>query len=286
MIAFVLSGTFLGIAGGIYAYYVTFLNTAAVFDVITSVLIVLAVLLGGRGTLWDPSSARSSSRRSATSRAPVFGGADAGAIRLLLFGGLLGAVAISSPRGPAGRRVRVAPAAGRGSVGAPASAAPDRSRTAVSGVGRGVVDGGDPSPALVVRGLRKSFGGLRASTVSTWTSRGADHRSHRPQRLGQNDAVQRDRRHGPNPGRHHHPRRPRAPTSGTPDARTRGARAHLSAPSAVRQPHGRREHCGARATVRVRQAVDQAGQLGERERAFAVSTTSGWLTTRTTARPI
>jgi ABC-type branched-subunit amino acid transport system permease subunit len=54
MIAFVLGGTFVGIAGGIYAYYVTFVNVAAVFDIVTSVLIVLATLLGGRGTVWGP----------------------------------------------------------------------------------------------------------------------------------------------------------------------------------------------------------------------------------------
>jgi len=163
MIAFVLSGTFLGIAGGIYAYYVTFLNTAAVFDVITSVLIVLAVLLGGRGTLWGPVLGAFIISPISDVTSTGFGGADAGAIRLLLFGGLLGAVAIFLPRGvlpvvESGLRRLL----GRGSVGAPASAAPDRSRTAVSGVGRGVVDGGDASPALVVRGLRKSFGGLRA----------------------------------------------------------------------------------------------------------------------------
>ena len=58
MIAFVLGGAFVGIAGGIYAYYVTFLNTAAVFDIVTSVLIVLAVLLGGRGTVWGPGARR------------------------------------------------------------------------------------------------------------------------------------------------------------------------------------------------------------------------------------
>ncbi|HMD91462.1 MAG TPA: branched-chain amino acid ABC transporter permease [Trebonia sp.] len=54
LIAFVLGGTFLGVAGGIYAYYVTFLNVSAVFDIVTSMLIVLAALLGGRGTLWGP----------------------------------------------------------------------------------------------------------------------------------------------------------------------------------------------------------------------------------------
>jgi ABC-type branched-subunit amino acid transport system ATPase component/ABC-type branched-subunit amino acid transport system permease subunit len=165
MIAFILSGTSLGIAGGIYAYYVTFLNTAAVFDVITSVLIVLAVLLGGRGTLWGPVLGAFIISPISDITSTGFGGANAGAFRLLLFGGLLGAVAIFLPRGvlpvlESGLRRLLA----RGSESTPASAGPDRSRTAASVryAGSGSVEGGDRSPALVVRGLRKSFGGLRA----------------------------------------------------------------------------------------------------------------------------
>jgi ABC-type branched-subunit amino acid transport system permease subunit len=54
LIAFVLASTFTGIAGGLYAYYLSFLDPAAMFDIVTSVLMVLAALLGGRGTLWGP----------------------------------------------------------------------------------------------------------------------------------------------------------------------------------------------------------------------------------------
>ena len=164
MIAFVLSGTFLGIAGGIYAYYVTFLNTAAVFDIITSVLIVLAVLLGGRGTLWGPVLGAFIIAPVSNLTSTGFGGADAGAFRLLLFGGLLGVVAIFLPRGVLPVLQSWWRRLGRGSGRTPALAGPDRSRTAgsVSAVGGDSVDGRDPSPALVVRGLRKSFGGLRA----------------------------------------------------------------------------------------------------------------------------
>jgi len=165
MIAFVLSGTFLGIAGGIYAYYVTFLNTAAVFDIITSVLIVLAVLLGGRGTLWGPVLGAFIISPISDLTSTGFGGADAGAFRLLLFGGLLGTVAIFLPRGVLpvleSWLRRLLP---RGSSSTPAKADPDQSRTAgsVSDGDRGSGNGGDQSPALRVRGLRKSFGGLRA----------------------------------------------------------------------------------------------------------------------------
>jgi ABC-type branched-subunit amino acid transport system ATPase component/ABC-type branched-subunit amino acid transport system permease subunit len=99
MIAFVLGGTFVGVAGGIYAYYVSFLNTSAVFDIVTSVLIVLSALLGGRGTIWGPVLGAFIVEPLANATTTNLGGADAGAIRLLLFGGLLGAVVLFLPRG-------------------------------------------------------------------------------------------------------------------------------------------------------------------------------------------
>ena len=159
LIAFVLGGTFLGVAGGIYAYYVTFLNVSAVFDIVTSMLIVLAALLGGRGTLWGPVLGAFIIEPLANHTSTSLGGADAGAIRLLLFGGLLGLVVLFLPRGllpavsarkdqkhddPERPRLLLEadippePAAGRGST---------------SAAGR---------PVLAVRGLARSFGGLRA----------------------------------------------------------------------------------------------------------------------------
>ena len=89
-------------AGGLYAYYVSFLNVAAVFDIVTSVLIVLAALLGGRGTLWGPVLGAFILEPLANFTSTGLGGADAGAIRLLLFGGLLGAVVLFLPRVLAG----------------------------------------------------------------------------------------------------------------------------------------------------------------------------------------
>ena len=99
LIAFVLGGTFLGVAGGIYAYYVTFLNVSAVFDIVTSMLIVLSALLGGRGTLWGPVLGAFIIEPLANLTSTSLGGANAGAIRLLLFGGLLGLVVLFLPRG-------------------------------------------------------------------------------------------------------------------------------------------------------------------------------------------
>jgi ABC-type branched-subunit amino acid transport system ATPase component/ABC-type branched-subunit amino acid transport system permease subunit len=151
LIAFVLGGTFVGVAGGIYAYYVTFLNTAAVFDIVTSVLIVLAALLGGRGTVWGPVLGAFILEPLANATTTNLGGADSGAIRLLLFGGLLGAVVLFLPRGViptvTARWRRVTPAP-RTTDAAVEAVEPPRS------IGSANV--------LEVGRLVKRFGGLRA----------------------------------------------------------------------------------------------------------------------------
>ena len=54
MLGFVASGVFLGMAGGVYAYYLAFIDPRGMFDIVISVQIILCMLLGGRGTLWGP----------------------------------------------------------------------------------------------------------------------------------------------------------------------------------------------------------------------------------------
>jgi ABC-type branched-subunit amino acid transport system ATPase component/ABC-type branched-subunit amino acid transport system permease subunit len=168
LIAFVLGGTFLGVAGGIYAYYVTFLNVSAVFDIVTSMLIVLSALLGGRGTLWGPVLGAFIIEPLANLTSTSLGGADAGAIRLLLFGGLLGLVVIFLPRGllPTvstwkNQRQRQnrqqadlerTPISPDGSI----PLAPEKAGRPTDTITTG---GGN---VLAVRGLARSFGGLRA----------------------------------------------------------------------------------------------------------------------------
>jgi branched-chain amino acid transport system permease protein len=194
LIGFVLCGTFLGVAGGIYAYYVTFLNVSAVFDIVTSMLIVLAALLGGRGTLWGPVLGAFIIEPLANLTSTSLGGADAGAIRLLLFGGLLGLVVLFLPRGllptvsawkdqkhhdP--ERTRL-PLAGHippepDQISPEISPEPDqasggpyparRSPALTSGQPDGPAAVGASASAgagtvLAVRGLARSFGGLRA----------------------------------------------------------------------------------------------------------------------------
>jgi branched-chain amino acid transport system permease protein len=52
--AFVLSAFFPGMAGGVYAYYLTYIHTTIVFDMMISILIVLMALFGGGGTVMGP----------------------------------------------------------------------------------------------------------------------------------------------------------------------------------------------------------------------------------------
>lgn len=54
LIAFVASALFAGMAGGVYAYALTFIDPTGMFDILFSVQLVLAALLGGRGGIWGP----------------------------------------------------------------------------------------------------------------------------------------------------------------------------------------------------------------------------------------
>jgi ABC-type branched-subunit amino acid transport system ATPase component/ABC-type branched-subunit amino acid transport system permease subunit len=54
ILAYASSSFFIGVAGGVYAYYQTFLNPVGAFAILGSVLIVLSALVGGRGTLYGP----------------------------------------------------------------------------------------------------------------------------------------------------------------------------------------------------------------------------------------
>jgi branched-chain amino acid transport system permease protein len=194
LIAFVLGSTFLGVAGGIYAYYVTFLNVSAVFDIVTSMLIVLAALLGGRGTLWGPVIGAFIIEPLSNFTSTSLGGADAGAIRLLLFGGLLGGVVLFLPRGVlptvtawtsrrqsrdqehenpegklplqagdtvlAGDQPREPDSARRSQL--PTGDQPAGARQAATSANGDAAGSSGPPAVLAVRGLARSFGGLRA----------------------------------------------------------------------------------------------------------------------------
>jgi branched-chain amino acid transport system permease protein len=52
--AFVVSATLVGMIGGVYGYYVTYIYPQFVVDPLVSISMVLMVFLGGLGTLWGP----------------------------------------------------------------------------------------------------------------------------------------------------------------------------------------------------------------------------------------
>jgi branched-chain amino acid transport system permease protein len=54
VLAFALSALFLGAAGGIWGYYLTYLKPTIFFQILTSAEIVLMAILGGRGTIAGP----------------------------------------------------------------------------------------------------------------------------------------------------------------------------------------------------------------------------------------
>ena len=85
------------------------------FDIVLSMQVVLVVLLGGRGTVWGPVLGAFIVVPLAEVTNTTLGGEDAGAIRLIMFGGLLLLVTLLLPRGilPIGRpAARAAPPAG------------------------------------------------------------------------------------------------------------------------------------------------------------------------------
>jgi branched-chain amino acid transport system permease protein len=161
MIAFVASTVFVGMAGAVYGYYLTFIDPRGMFGILISVQLILSLLVGGRATLWGPVLGAFLIEFLNEVANNELGG---GNTRLLLFGGLLVLVVIFLPRGilPAvesllhRRRTagRAAPAGAR--VGTGGSLAPLTDHRQV------VERTGQERPLLEVRGLTKHFGGLKA----------------------------------------------------------------------------------------------------------------------------
>ena len=98
-IAFMASAVLIGVAGTVYGYYVSFLDTSAMFDISLSMEVVLAALIGGRGTVWGPVLGAFLLQPLTEVTNTTMGGAHAGAFRLVLFGGLIVVVTLLLPRG-------------------------------------------------------------------------------------------------------------------------------------------------------------------------------------------
>ncbi len=159
MLAFVASGLFLGMAGGVYAYYLAFIDPRGMFSILVSVQIILCMILGGRATLWGPVLG-AFIVEPLNEWANTLGGG--GNTRLLIFGGLLAVVVLFLPRGIIPTiRERLIERRKRGKAGLVGArlegplVISDRAQPPVTAVEPG-------APLLEVKGLSKHFGGLRA----------------------------------------------------------------------------------------------------------------------------
>jgi branched-chain amino acid transport system permease protein len=166
-LAYVASAVWIGAAGGVYAYYLSFIDPRNQFDIVYSVFVVLAVLLGGRGTIWGPVLGAfileplNQITNNDFDRWFGEGVWDANK-RLIFFGALLMLVVLFLPRGiiPS---VRELVEKWRGSrraaeVGARFERKPMRVVERAAEEARGAPAG----PLLEVRGAEKRFGGVKA----------------------------------------------------------------------------------------------------------------------------
>ncbi len=162
IIAFMASAVFVGMAGAVYGYYLTFIDPRGMFSILISVQLVLSMLIGGRGTLWGPVIGAFLIEWLNEMANNEWGG---GNTRLFIFGGLLVAVVIFLPQG-------ILPAIESG-----LSWLRTRGRAGLVGarIGNGgsltsitdrvhVVDHSEvpDRPLLELKGLNRAFGGLQA----------------------------------------------------------------------------------------------------------------------------
>src|SRR5262245_58516222 len=163
MIAFVASSVFVGMAGGVYGYYLTFIDPRGMLNILLSVQTMLALLIGGKATLWGPVLGAFLVEPLNEYANNNLGGGNS---RLVLFGGLLILIVLFLPQGvlPAIEslltRLRTRGKAGlvgaRIGTGGSLASLTERLQPAEREPGAVV------PPMLEVRDLRKSFGGLKA----------------------------------------------------------------------------------------------------------------------------
>jgi ABC-type branched-subunit amino acid transport system ATPase component/ABC-type branched-subunit amino acid transport system permease subunit len=155
LLGFVASAVFVGMAGAIYGYYLSFVDPSGMFSILLSVQILLSMLLGGRGTLLGPVLGAFIIEPLNEFSNNSLGGGNA---RLIVFGGLMALVVLFLPRGiiPTVRDL-VEARRKRGTAGLVGARLESRERVATPE--RPPLSG---RTLLEVGGLEKRFGGLRA----------------------------------------------------------------------------------------------------------------------------
>jgi ABC-type branched-subunit amino acid transport system ATPase component/ABC-type branched-subunit amino acid transport system permease subunit len=176
VLAYAASAVFIGVAGGVYAYFLTFLNPIGAFNILPSVAIVLAALAGGRGTLYGPLIG-AFIVQFAGETATVYGGGEQA--RLLLFGPALVLVVLFLPHGllptlhryvtrrrAAGRSVEFIDQSGALAVGGgpPSRGSESTRRQSIKVVDRVAPPADSDRPLLEFRGVQMRFGGLQVLT--------------------------------------------------------------------------------------------------------------------------
>jgi branched-chain amino acid transport system ATP-binding protein/branched-chain amino acid transport system permease protein len=163
--AFAASAVFVGMAGGVYGYYISFIDPLGMFNILLSVQIILSLLLGGRATLWGPVLGAFIIEWLNETTNNEFGGGNS---RLLIFGGLLVLVVLLLPGGiipTVGGWIERWRARGKAGLAGERLAGIDLGkRTAPQPVAS------TPSgpPLLEVKGLEKRFGGVHAVDGATF----------------------------------------------------------------------------------------------------------------------
>lgn len=165
LLAFGASALLVGMAGSVYGYYLSFVDPIGMFSIVTSALIVLSVILGGRGTLFGPVLGAFIIQPVNNFANDSFGGGNA---RLVLFGGLLVLLVTLLPKG-------ILPTLGafleklrtQGTVGLSGARLNPLDRAMMPAAVK------RPEPTgrtlLEVRGLHKNFGGNRAVDDCSFT---------------------------------------------------------------------------------------------------------------------
>jgi ABC-type branched-subunit amino acid transport system ATPase component/ABC-type branched-subunit amino acid transport system permease subunit len=158
-LAFAASALFVGMAGGVYGYYLAFIDPIGMFNILLSVQIILSLLLGGRATLWGPVLGAFIVEGLNEFSNNDLGGGNA---RLLVFGGLLALVVLFMSRGiipTVGEWIERWRTRGEAGLVGERLAGIDLAERATAA---GPPPPPDGPPLLEVKGLERRFGGVRA----------------------------------------------------------------------------------------------------------------------------